>query len=547
MSRLRLATLTYLGSLLNTAVTLAVGLLATPYLVDWLGEGRYGAARAAIDLYGFLTLLEFGLGGTIGPLLARALGQGDEHALRQTVAAGVRAYLWVTIPIVLVGASLELVLDRLIPPPSSFTAAMVPAFRADLHRGWLVGLAGWLAVFLIPLRALTEAGQRGYRVHAILTAQALATTALMLAMARAGWGITGQLTATALGGVATASALAWDALRRHPGLFGALRSVRDPDPEARRAIWALSRPTLVFNVSSRLGLLSDNLIVASMLGTDRVTALVLTIRLATLAQQQLQGIGNASWPALAEMHARGEHDEFNRRLVELTGLVTVLGVAGLGPVVAFNGRFMALWLGARDVDAGTWVALVGAVNALGFGVFSLWNWCFAGTGRVGRIATPIAVGSVANLIISIALTPVFGVAGPLLGTTSTFLAVYCTVLPARLRRDFGTRLAPLFRAVAIPSAWGVAYTLALRWVALHHDPASFFDRLGNDHARRLAGLAALAVEMALSALLFVVVVGQFLLGPEDRARLRRRFVGGRSARGEPVIVPEPPEPGAESP
>jgi O-antigen/teichoic acid export membrane protein len=518
MSRLRLATLTYLGSLLNTAVTLVVGLLATPYLVEWLGEGRYGAARAAIDLYGFLTILEFGLGGTIGPLLARVLGRGDEHALRQTVAAGVRAYLWVTAPIVLIGVSLEPVLDRLIPPPADFPTALVPAFRADLHRGWLVGLAGWLAVFLVPLRALTEASQRGYRVHALLTAQALLTTALMLA-------------ATALGSVATAAALAWDALRRHPGLLGALRSVRDIDPATTRAIWSLSRPTLVFNLSSRLGLLSDNLVVAAMLGTDRVTALVLTIRLATLAQQQLQGIGNASWPALAEMHARGEHGEFNRRLVELTGLVTVLGVAVLGPIVAFNGRFMALWLGARDV------------NALGFGVFSLWNWCFAGTGRVGRVAAPVAVGSVANLIVSVALTRAFGVAGPLLGTTATFLAVYCTVLPARLRQDFGVRPGPLFRAAAIPLAWGVAYGLALRWLARRHDPGTLFAGLGNDHARRLAGLAALAAEMAAAAALFVAVVGQFLLSPADRARL----LGGRPARGDAVTAPESPEPGAESP
>lgn len=547
MSRLRLATLTYLGSLLNTATTLAVGLLATPFLVEWLGEGRYGAARAAIDLYGFLTILEFGLGGTIGPLLARALGRGDEHALRQTVAAGVRAYLRVTVPIVLVGVGLVLVLDRLIPPPHGFPSALIPAFRADLHRGWLIGLAGWLAIFLIPLRALTEASQRGYRVHALLTVQALLTTGLMLAMARAGWGITGQLAATALGSVAVATALAWDALRRHPGLFGALRTTRTPDPDASRAIWSLSRPTLVFNLSSRLGLLSDNLVVSSMLGTDRVTALVLTIRLTTLAQQQLQGIGNASWPALAEMHARGEHGEFNRRLVELTGLVTVLGVAALGPIVAFNGRFMALWLGARDVNAGAWVVLIGAVNALGFGVFSLWNWCFAGTGRVGRVATPVAIGSVANLVASVALTPALGVAGPLLGTTLTFLAVYCTVLPSRLRRDFGTPLAPLFRAVAFPLAWGVAYGLALHWLSRHHDPAALFAGLADGRARRLAGLAALAVEMALAAMLFVVVVGQFLLGPEDRARLRGRLLGRRDARGTPATAPDPPEPGADSP
>src|SRR4051794_33561547 len=95
-----------------TAVTTVVALRATPLLQEWLGQWRYGAFRVVVDAYGYLTLLEMGLGGALAPLLARAVGQEDERALGATVSAGVRSYLRVSAVMVVVGLTLTPLVHR---------------------------------------------------------------------------------------------------------------------------------------------------------------------------------------------------------------------------------------------------------------------------------------------------------------------------------------------------------------------------------------------------------------------------------------------------
>ena len=50
--------------------------------------------------------------------------------------------------------------------------------------------------------------------------------------------------------------------------------------------------------------MTDDLVIGGMLGPALVTSLYFTQRLATLVQALLQGIGSATWAALADLHAR---------------------------------------------------------------------------------------------------------------------------------------------------------------------------------------------------------------------------------------------------
>ncbi len=79
------------------------------------------------------------------------------------------------------------------------------------------------------------------------------------------------------------------------------------------------------NLCGRVSLLTDNIVVSGLLSPALVTPFVLTQRLTSLAQRELQTIGNASWAALAELSAQGRKDVFSRRLLELTRVVAVSG------------------------------------------------------------------------------------------------------------------------------------------------------------------------------------------------------------------------------
>jgi hypothetical protein len=87
------------------------------------------------------------------------------------------------------------------------------------------------------------------------------------------------------------------------------------------------------------------------------------------------------------------------------------------------------------------------------------------------------------------------------------------VLPALLRRVFGTPLGALAGAVGGPFLWGVVSTSGLYWLTRHHEPSGWF---------------ALGAEMSVAALASLAFSVAVLLTPEDRELWRRRLRGLRS-------------------
>ncbi len=496
--RVRRSLLNFGTSALFLAVTMAVSLKATPRLVHWLGAKPYGGYQVLNAAYGYLTLLELGLGGALAPLMTRAVGAGDDRALGEAVAAGARAYVRVAV----LTAAVGLLLTPVIP---WFARDLKGVDAADLRTAWVVGLGSCGTLVLLPLRTAFEARQLGYVVNLLMTAQSLLITGTAVILARAGWGITGQASAQLVGVWAFSLALAAGTARVQPGL---LRAAAGPvGPGVRRELRGLSVPTLVVGLSGRLAVLSDYLVVGGLRGTADVTLLANTQRLANVGLGVLQGVGGASWAALAELHARGDFETFNRRLVELTRGVAVLAAAGLVPVVAYNRAFLRLWVGP-EFYAGDLVTALAAVNAVLLAEQSLWAWCFSATGKVRELAAPAAAAAAVNLAASVALTHRLGPAGPLVGSTLGFVAVGLWALPWKLRRNFGTPPGALLRAAGVPCLAGAAAAAGLGAWVRGHEPAG---RWGLVAGMSAAGLVMLALGVA------------FLLTPEDRRLWRQRL------------------------
>jgi O-antigen/teichoic acid export membrane protein len=508
--RTRRSILTYGAGIVFTAVTMLTALVTTPMLLHWLGADRFGACRMITGWYGYLTLLDLGLGAALSPLLARALGQGDARVLRGTLGAGIKTYLKLTLLALFVGFTmLPLIMWQVPVPPEQMT---------ELQLAWIVSLLSFLPMGLSPLRTLAEARQRGYWVNSLMTVQCVLITALSLLLAWAGWGIAGQAWAFSLGIMTFFAMLAWGEFRDNPHLLSAAWSA-PADPEIVRAIRSLSLPSLLIILGGRVGLLSDNIVAGGFLGTAMAASLDITVRLASLVQGQLQAVGAASWAALAGLYAQGDHKTFNRRLLELTKVVALLGLAVLGPVAAYNRQFFGLWVGPKLVAyGGSTVTVIAVVNAFLLGLFSLWGWCFAGTGQIRRLVAPTVTATVVNLAASLILTHQVGLVGPALGTLVANLTVTLWWLPILICRSFGISLRALFQAVAWPLAWGMPYAAGLWWVARSH---------------HVWGWLGLAAEAGGAAVLFLVLGGLVILSPAERALWRVRMATFFPHRGGP--------------
>ena len=93
MSRARRSTLTLATGLVSSAVAAVTSFVTAPLLLYWLGAVRFGAFRAALGWFGFIGLLDFGVGGALQALLARALGTGDRIGVLAALRTG-RGYTY---------------------------------------------------------------------------------------------------------------------------------------------------------------------------------------------------------------------------------------------------------------------------------------------------------------------------------------------------------------------------------------------------------------------------------------------------------------------
>jgi O-antigen/teichoic acid export membrane protein len=479
MSRTRRSVLTYASHLVLTPVTLLVGLVAVPFLLRWLGDEPYGAYRVATDWFGYLILLQFGLGGALQPLLARSLATRDYTAVRATLHAGIRAYFAATILMVLGGLVLVAIMPGIVP--------VSPQHRFDLRIGAIIAMGTLLLTPLAPFRTLAEARQRGYQINALLFIQGIITTGAALFLAWSGRGVAGQFLAVLLGMLVFSTIITWQQVRALPEV----RRAHAPEPavaEARQALRQLNWATFLRDLTGRLSVLSDQIIIALILGPALVVPFFVTQRLAEIVRGQLQAVGGASWAALAELHVLARNDVLNARLIELSKAVTILAIAGLVPIAVHNELFVSLWVGEARFG-GIAVGTLAALNAFLLGLTTLWSWCLEGTGRV-RELIPMGIAMMAiNVTVSVTATIAIGLPGPLLGTAAGFLLVAVWLLPRKLADAFQTPMGQLARAVAIPLFWALPYTAAVWALAAWMPPVAWFGLGSSVAATSLAFLA----------------------------------------------------------
>jgi O-antigen/teichoic acid export membrane protein len=479
-------------------IMLGTSVISTPLLLHWLGDERYGAFRAANDWGNYINLLELGISGSLMALLAKAVGIGESQQIRLTLATGIRAYLQIMIAMVLAGVGLGFFITQLVP----VTGDLVN----ELQTGYWLGFLGIFLLPLNPFRLLADASQRSYFANFFLMFQSLIITGLSLLLAWRGFGITGQYLAVLIGGICFQVLMSWDGLRRYPDVFLAVGDRQSQIP-IEKELWRLNWSTFILNLSGRLSLFTDNIIISYILSPATVVPFFVTQRFLAIAQTQIQGIGNATWAALADLHAKGETEKFNARLIELTRLVAVMGVTFMVAIAAYNHHFIRLWVGENRF-AGDGVTLLAACNGLLLGLLSLWRWCFGGTGNQPKLVRTTALSAGINFLASILCTHFFGIIGPLLGTFIAFTTVSLWQLPLLMREVFGTSLRQLFWAVAQPLAVGIPYGLVVWWIAKSHTPW---------------GWLGIGAEMGLTALIYLAIAWLLVLNEYERKQWSDRF------------------------
>lgn len=454
------------GSFLNllsstgaSVILLTVSIFTTPWLLQLLGTEQYGAARALNDLMGYILLLEFGLGPAIRGELAVALGRGDQQKALNILATGTKAYRWPMLAMFASGLVLTALIPRFIPVQHTSVSA--------LYGAGFIMMVPYLFIFYLPFRGLAEAMNKSYLSTGLITVQILVTTALSLLFAYQGWGVQGQAAAQALSQLPVAIFFMIFATRHYPSLW------RTPtDPPTRKALWRMNWHNFSFNASSRIALVSDNLIVSWALGAAAVSPFFLTQRLLSIMAAQLQQISNSTWAPLAQLYSAGDVTTFRHRFLQLSSATSGIGIATLGVILAYNHHFLARWVGST-MYAGDPIAFLAAGNAWFLAVYSLWVWPFSGCSLMDKLSPYATAAMVLNISISFAATALIGAPGPLVGTFTTNLLLTGWAYSKLLDRHFGISPGELWTSVLRHFLWGIPFGGVIWFLSHSHTPSSW--------------------------------------------------------------------------
>lgn len=453
-SRTRRSLLAVLGGWGFIVTTTLVGAVVTPMVLAALGAERYGAFRAMVDAFAYPALLEAGFSGSVMTCLAKALAGGNRKSVEGVLGSARKAYWQISAVAMLCGALLVAVLPGLL------------GSTVDAREVQGAGLILMGTLLLIPaalFRAIAEARQRAFLVHVSLTTTALLTALLTLGASRAGWGLPGQAVAVFAAALIVVPLLGGDAGRAFPKW----RTAR-PVKESSGQLWRLNLPMFLLNLSSRLGLLSDNLMVAALLSPAAVAPFYLTQRIITTAQLPLLNFGNATWAGLADVYYRGEAEKFRDRVLELTGMVGSASLLLLVPVAAYNRAFVTLWVGS-GMYAGDWLTVLATASAWLNGFVNLWSLLLTGTGR-GRAIVPYNLAALlVNVAVSLGATMWLGWVGPVVGTLAGTLGVMCWSTPLLVQNTFAIPAKKLWwtavRPVLVTAPVGVLFWLVAQTYA----------------------------------------------------------------------------------
>lgn len=439
---------------LRTAITMVIGLVATPILVRYLGPDRFGAARVVEQWFAYLTFLTFGLGGAFGVLLIKAAttGTGADVPATARAAIGMLArQLWWILP-----AAVGLIIAF----PWAF--GLAADLRAEFY--WAAP-AILLGICLLPFgtfQSILDARQQGYWVNFGLAVQGTVIAGVGVTFAVAGFALTGQLWATAIGAVAMIAVMVYLSGATTRGFWaGAPAAVHRGD------VWKLQWPLLVAGIGNQINLSSEGLLAGLLLGVGPVASLILTQRLLQLATVVASSLsGGGMWVGLVDVRRRDGAAAFGIRVVEVSKLNVGLNLLVLSPAVALNQRFVGLWVG-RELYAGD------AVTLASFAVFGVFNFfylyaslldCFGETRRRVWVS---ATGTLLKLALLVPFVHWLGLAGIPLSTAVGYLCTEAWFCPRAICREHGVPIRAvmggLTRAVALGAAWaGVCYVIAHR-------------------------------------------------------------------------------------
>jgi len=466
-------------------ITLAVGLIMTPYLLARLGAERFGIWALVAVVTGAVSLLDFSLKSAFVKYLSEAVALKDRAASAAILSTGLFTYALFALAVGVIlylgsGAALGLL------------NTPFPLLEEARHV-FLVAVAGYLVSSVLSVfPAVCDAHQRMDVSNSLGVAALVAGTCLTVLAVESGLGLPGVAWAQ-FAGIAVFYLACIVAAGRISGPLGiSLRAV------SREWLFKLFAFGWRLHVSSMCAIVNrqlDKLILSRWAALTTVASYEVALRAASNLGTLQPYLAAALLPASSQIHAAGQRQ---RLLAVYRKSTRYLFLAGIPPFVYLamqSKTFITAWLGQPNST----VTLILLCLLPGYLVNSLSNgmaFVCQGMGWPGIQARQSALQLGLNVVLSLSLFHMIGPIGAPIGT-SIALILGAAYFAWSFHPHLGIATLPLLRETAPVPLGGSLLGVLAAWLLTGH--MSEFGR------------ADALLKLAASFAVFIAVVTGFCL------------------------------------
>ncbi len=437
------------GNYVAFAVSVATGLLLTPYVVRQLGRDQYGAWTLVLTLANYYGLLELGIGAGVTQAVAEGRHHADETAISRIVSAALAMFFSLGLLLVLVNLACG----------GMFLSMVSGATEEVAGRNLSVILiaTSLLLDFLGNAFRAASTGLEDFRSLNVGSVLRTLTRALLTIVLL---GMAPELSSVGYA-YATASVvyLVWShhAFKRAVPLvclrFAAVR-------------WHHCKPLLRYGLVAAVIRLADLLrlpvgsfFVAHWVSLEATGSYGVAVMISSYVVGLVLTGTNVLTPRFAALHGGGQPEELRALLSKALCVSGLLAGGITGGVVLCGEAFLSVWLGEGFEDS----AEVLRVFMIGYGIalaqVPVTNYLL-GVRKHHYQAAAITAESVVNVALCVFLVPTFGPLGAAWALVLPMLVVKLVVQPFYICRLTGIPVASYFRPIARPLllaallAWG---------------------------------------------------------------------------------------------
>ena len=439
------------GSWLGIGADAVTGFVLTRIILNAVGAESFGLWVLVSGLLGYYGLLDLGTRNGIIRFVARHNAQKDFESLSSVVSTAVAGYFAIGAIVLVLSLAAAWRLEHLF----TFTTATA------LHDGrFLILILGVGAAVGFPLSAFggtLEGLQQFVRIGVVQASASVARAVAVIVALWLGYGIVTVGILTVAFNIAAGLINAEYVLRNFPDVRVAFDNVRR---ETLRTLAAFGLVTFWVAIANRLRFESDALVIGKMIGLEMVAVFAIASKIISYSTEVVAAMASVFTPAISSAHATGDHESVARMTLMGNNLSSLLAFPICAVLVFFGKVLISLWVGPAYEGSYPILVILCVPMSLYISQFGSTRMLY-GVGKHRELAKILFAEGVANLALSVALAPRYGIIGVAWGTAIPLAVTALVMLPLLSCRSMGRTFLQYWTSAQLPALVTVFPLIAL--------------------------------------------------------------------------------------